>query len=354
MNSFTAVFRYATAAVTLGAVTQACSNVGSLEGTAPPTPATLRMYATSRRVPAEGLPLLAERPVPAPGAISKPQSKMPAEAKSGTLLYVSDDGTDYVDIFRWPDGKPITTLAGFKFPQGLCADQKGDVWITDNTTSRIIEYAHGGRLPIKTLVEAAGALPASCSVDSSTGDLAVTNTCAASLSYFGSCTAGHGNLVIYRRARGEPKILASPYIKVPYFCSYDDHGNLFLDGSTYTKSVGLNELRKGAKGLENVQLDQRIGFPGGVQSKKTYLAVGDQSVNTVYQFHIAHGKATRIRATTLDAEDVVGFFIEGKTLIGPDYGAGWTAIWDYPQGSSPIKMLPFESAPVSAVISRSP
>jgi len=69
------------------------------------------------------------------------------------LLYVSDDYNDDVYVFALPAGGLVGTLTGFKTPQSPCADEAGDVFIPDDGASDIVEYAHGGSKPIKTLAD---------------------------------------------------------------------------------------------------------------------------------------------------------------------------------------------------------
>ena len=72
-------------------------------------------------------------------------------AAAGPLLYVSDIGAEDVDVFSYPGGKQVGKLTGFSEPAGLCTDRKGDVFVVDSGSDRILEYAHGGTSPIATL-----------------------------------------------------------------------------------------------------------------------------------------------------------------------------------------------------------
>ena len=69
-------------------------------------------------------------------------------------------------------------LSDSNSPYGECVDKAGDVFVADfggNTgTPAILEYAHGGTKPIATLSDP-GYYPESCSIDPTTGNLAVTN-----------------------------------------------------------------------------------------------------------------------------------------------------------------------------------
>ena len=71
--------------------------------------------------------------------------------------------------------------------------------------------------PIKTLLDPDG-IPLACSVDPTTGNLAVVNA-------FSSNSPGV--LLIYRAASGSPTTYSDPHLEF-YNAGYDSKGNLFL------------------------------------------------------------------------------------------------------------------------------
>ncbi len=100
------------------------------------------------------------------------------EAKGDHLLYVSGPGTGKAYVYSYPGAKLVGTLTGFVASLGVCTDKAGDVWIADDTggglrPGTMIEYAHGGTTPIATLND--GDPPLNCSVDATTGNLAVAS-----------------------------------------------------------------------------------------------------------------------------------------------------------------------------------
>jgi hypothetical protein len=140
-------------------------------------------------------------PIGAPGAM--PQSRAVAthadrgkswmlpEAKKSDLLYVTNG--DYgVLVYAYPRVRLVGTLSGFEGLDGLCADKAGDIFIPSAGLAEIFEYAHGGTSPIATLSDQDGEAHA-CSVDPTTGNLAVTNIDSLSGS-------GGGNIAIYAHA----------------------------------------------------------------------------------------------------------------------------------------------------------
>ena len=121
-------------------------------------------------------------PIGAPGAMppsstiathaERGGSWMRPEAKSSDLLYVSDQKANKVYMYAYPPGPLIGTLTGFSQPGSPCVDAKSDVFVPDGLNARIVEFAHGGSKPISVLSDS-GEVPAGCSVDLTTGDLAV-------------------------------------------------------------------------------------------------------------------------------------------------------------------------------------
>jgi hypothetical protein len=277
------------------------------------------------------------------------RSWMSPGAATGDLLYISNFNTNTVLAYSYPQAKLVGRLTGFKGPEGLCADKRGDVWVVNHTGADVVEYKHGGTKPIATLHDH-GATPISCSVDPSTGDLAVTDW-------------GAGNVSIYADAKGNPKLYAIPSTEWSYFCGYDDKGNLFVDGWTgATLGFIFAELPKGKKSFTIIPLTGGIIYwPGNVQWDGTHVAVGDEEYqhsgsgyyeSAIYQTTGAGGKIVHKTVLT-GSGDIVGFSIEGKTVIGPDYqweGANTVLFWNYPAGGKPVKSLkkglggPFGSA----------
>ena len=110
-------------------------------------------------------------------------------------MYVSNDnGT--VTVYSYPQGKMVGTLLGFDVPMGECVDAKGDVFITVYDLDKIYEYAHGGTKAIAKLDDP-GSEPNSCSVDATTGNLAVDN----------DLPEDNSSVYIYPHAKGTPKKL---------------------------------------------------------------------------------------------------------------------------------------------------
>jgi DNA-binding beta-propeller fold protein YncE len=273
-------------------------------------------------------------------------SWMAPDAKGKDLLYVSDQGTNDVYVYSYPKGKLTGTLTGFNVPDGECVDQTGDVFITNYSASNIVEYAHGGTSPIATLSDK-GYHPSGCSVDPTTGNLAVTN--------FETTHSLRGDVAIYQGAKGSPKLhYTDPRIYSMYFCGYDNAGNLFVDGTTAGSAFAFAELPSGGRSFRNITLKQTIsGGPGGVQWDGSHVAVLVQGTNVIYQFTINGKKGTEVGSTSLGgASYVIQFWKEGSDVIGPDFGNADVGIWKYPAGGAATKIITGLDQPEGATVSQ--
>jgi hypothetical protein len=106
-------------------------------------------------------------------------------------------------------------------PNGMCVDKANDVFVPGFNGGDVVEYAHGLRNPKAKLVQA-GVHSMSCSIDPSTGNLAVTT--------FEGNGGTAGNVAIYAQAQGAPTTYSDPAILQYFFRGYDANGNLFVDG----------------------------------------------------------------------------------------------------------------------------
>jgi hypothetical protein len=98
------------------------------------------------------------------------KSWMKPEASGDDLVYATGacNGTC---VLSYPENQLVGTLpVGNGLNSGACADPASDVFITD--TSSVYEYAHGASSPVATL-SLPGSQAAGCSIDPSTGNLAV-------------------------------------------------------------------------------------------------------------------------------------------------------------------------------------
>jgi DNA-binding beta-propeller fold protein YncE len=281
------------------------------------------------------------------------RSWMAPDAKKQDLLYVSDGGTNDVYVFSYPKGKPLGTLTGFEGPEGECVDKAGDVFIINSNSSEILEYAHAGTSPIATLSDP-GYYPTGCSIDPTTGNLAVTN---------GETTGSRaGSLAIYADAQGNPSITQIGDFYYYFFCGYDNEGNLFIDGLNSDFQFQFAELPKGSYNFRHISLSQSFEYAGGVQWDGKYVAVGDSDAGVIYQVDVTPSSATIVGSTTLEGSSpIYTFWITGhggkknpqgtKVVGARSAGSGNVMIWKYPAGGSATKTITGFTQPFGTTVS---
>jgi hypothetical protein len=276
-------------------------------------------------------------------------------AKSNVLLYVSNFYGSDVTVYSYPKGGLVGTLTGFGSPTGVCSDSQGNVFITDYADADIVEFAHGGTTPIATLSDS-GLRPEGCSVDPTTGNLAVSN-----LETNGFL---HGDLAIYPNASGTPEMYTNPNFFYYFFCAYDNAGNLYVDGLG-PQSVNVSQVAKLAAGgskLKSVTFDASILDAEGISWDGKYLAIGVQmSGETIDRYRISGTTGTLIGSAAVDgSEDLLEFWIgsvgrdERTILIGPNFDGNDITYYQYPDLGNPFKTIRHHRlhAPYGLTISR--
>ena len=262
-----------------------------------------------------------------------PDGSAAARAK-GALLYVTG-GCGGTCVLSYPKGKVVGSLpiSG----AGLCSDKHGNVFLATATTSGnavVYEYAHGATTPKATL-DLPGLLAEGCSVDPTSGNLAVTYLCS---------DCNYGPVAIFQNAQGSPMSYEQAGVFLSY-CGYDAKGNLFADGSGGSTGFALLELPAGGNVLMPISMKQSISIAGQVQWDGTYLAIEDLSHPTIYQFDVKGSTATRKGATPLTGAGNAGgqSWIDGSTVIVPfsPSGSAPTAVgfWKYPTGGPATKTI---------------
>ncbi|MGC2633631.1 MAG: hypothetical protein WA215_05395 [Candidatus Cybelea sp.] len=303
-------------------------------------------------------------PIGAPGAMaqthaivarfdrakSQPVRAAAKDAWSGVLLYVATGGDVYV--LSYPSGKAVGRLGVQGY--SLCSDNHGNVFVVD-ADQAVAEYSHRGKL-VQTLP--IYDVPVSCSVDPTTGNLAVP-------------TVDYDCVYIFPGARPPAQSVCDNAFEVPDMSAYDSHGNLFLDGAApgphFSTVPNFAELPKGATAFRNYSLGNRLryGYYDSVNWDGTYITLSNPDTHSIYRMHIAH------RATIVGATHVRGWvggfccgdggqqtWLKDGMFIAQWHSGPPLAIWSYPDGGKLIKVLPpFASAGTSVdgvVLSHAP
>lgn len=276
---------------------------------------------------------------------SQAQGHKMSGSYNGDLLYVADEsGNVSLSIFTYPEGQPYATISGLSSAWGTCSDTSGNVYVTLSTL--VYEFAHGSTTPTRTIQVPTPAFPTSCSVDPTTGNLAVVN-------YAGPF------IDIWQDAQGTPTPYNPPF--QPWTIAYDNRGNLWLDGNDSNETLLLAELPKGASQFETITLDKPTHWAGSIQWDGKYVAVLTNDENKrigrrqlIYRLKITGQKATVVSVIPLRRMEPGGFFwIEGSTLIGT-VKHGEIGFWRYPQGRGMYKEITGLQAPWGITISVPP
>lgn len=265
-------------------------------------------------------------------------SWMRPEAKKANLLYVADLDKNAILVFRYPSGEHVGTLKGLKRPHGECVDANGNVWVTNNLAQNIVEYAHGGTVPIATLSDPGGS-PVGCAVDPTTGNLAVMNF---------SLGSGAGTVVVYAGAKGATQQLPAPATSsaaIPYRAAYDAKGNLWLEGmNVYANYVAFSEYVANKRQWRSITLKHPVVLPGGIQWLGNELVVGDQGPidgpSSAYEFSVRGTVGKLIRVTPLkNSCNMLEFVVIGKTLVAANTCVKSVRYFAFPAGGSSTKIV---------------
>jgi hypothetical protein len=268
-----------------------------------------------------------------------------SDAATSPLLYVSDWNTNAVFVYNYKSGAAAGRLTGFQTPYGQCVDSKGHVWIAEFGGHDVVEYAHGGKAPLRRLRTTG--FPIGCSVDPATGDLAVANF---------YTKKGPGNIQVWQHAQGKPATYTPSRLFYLWPPAYDDKGNIFVEGQIYHGAYGLAKLPKGGKSLEAVSLNgATIHYAGAVLWDGTHVGLTDQdSDNTtvIFRTSIIGLRAKIVGRTHLtdtcnkkNVDVVQPFLVKSRNgsndvVIGGNlWCAGRFDTWAYPAGGNPESSL---------------
>jgi hypothetical protein len=180
-----------------------------------------------------------------------------------------------------------------------------------------------------------------CAVDPTTGNLAVAN--------FFDYRGPSGNIAIYPKASGSPKQYVDSKIFYYPFCTYDAHGDLFIDGQDINfGGPYYAELLKGASTFTDITIPKAAqGYPLLWDGK--YFAIettGAKFRATIYRISISGSTGTIVGTTALTnwkVHHTVQFWAQGNTLIQPSDKRVHPAPKGLESGAIPRAAIPSES-----------
>jgi hypothetical protein len=229
--------------------------------------------------------------------------------------YISNFDSGQVLVFEFPSGKSLGAISTGTEPQGECTKGRATWWVAASGSGEVEEFKVGGTTPIKALSVTAGE-PVYCSVDGTTGDLAVTSLALA------------GDIVIFKDASGSGKEIADGLTETGAE-AYDDKGDLFVIGAIGSASA-LVELPAGSSTFERITLPNAIQA-SFVQWDGRYLAVSTSS--EIYRYSVSGSMATL--EGTVDLACGL-FWTEKDKIVCPGIGNNDAQVYAYPAGGSPL------------------
>ena len=110
-------------------------------------------------------------------------------------------------LWSYPNGRFLRHIGGVPGGPAMCSDKSGNVWAAAGQT--VVEYDHNGNV-VGSVEDHVGLGAVGCSVDPTTGNLAVTNE-------------DSGTILVFPQGTGSGTAYSSP-LTWSYFCGYDDQG----------------------------------------------------------------------------------------------------------------------------------
>jgi hypothetical protein len=277
-------------------------------------------------------------------ALALRQSWMDASAAGHDLLYVTNvDGV--VNVYRYWQHTLVGVLTSFDEPEGECVDGAGNVYIADSGAEKLFEYAHGGKVPIRT-IDTSPYAAYGCAVSPRNGNLAIAN-------YWND---QRGNIEILRRGKGKPVIYTDPYLVGFRSLAYDGKGNLLAtDGNGYTSSFYGSDFDylpyNGIKLIEmefcaNSTCGGWWSYVQGIQWDGKYWVF--DSYSDLYRWTIADDKSQYVGEITLDnayENDIGPFWLYRASSKAPVTqvvasstfeSRGAVFYWHYPAGGDSV------------------
>ena len=259
------------------------------------------------------------------------------EAKGDDLLYASQ-GTEVL-VFSYPALQLVGRLTGFSNPDGICVDAASNVWIVDSWPGKLVQYAHGGKAPLRSIDWKGGGLPYSCAIDPATQNLAVT---------------GDNFLAVFPNEQSPPTTytLSSSEWDGLKGGTYDNAGNFFAVGFYAVQNQWrseLAELPSGGNNVEAVLFDQDVGLSAAQWNGQNLIVGGDaqrgQPID-LYQVSISGSQATLTSTAVLKrASSRYGqsgqFALLGNRVVEGMSNRKNLGLWRYPQGGAPLKDLKY-------------
>jgi hypothetical protein len=358
--AFKPLARYALGAVSAGALLAGC-NGGSSQSFAGAVPTTPQQASHEPRFDAQMFARTNRAHEVPQRHLNHAKSWMLPDAGKQWLLYVSDGTTGTVDVYNYraQAGKLYGQITGFSAPYGQCIDRSGNVYIVDLGSAKIYEFAHGATTPIATATDDYG-FPIGCSVDPTTGNIAVSD-------FYGPNYEPGGIDIFSGGLSGSQTNYADPNLSQAWPGGYDPKGNLYVEGTNTAFATTFVELPAGS-GSFKLLSGLSIGFSAGVQWDGSYIAATDQGylgghTSAINRVTVSGSAVTVVRTTVFtdkcfkktDDMDMSQPFIGGTMRSKNAVIAGnldclhRLNVFDYTNGGKPKRIFPASISPGTAI-----
>ena len=288
------------------------------------------------------------------GAASAPGFAAPADADASwvlpeagheALIYVSLVGNGGVGIFSFT-GQQVGRLKGPRpgfngLEAGLCSDRSGNVFVTDPSTTEIVEYAHGGTKPIEVLSDPNS--PVGCSVDPQTGNLAAVSP---------GGWQRPGTIDIFKNSSGTPTVYSMPNSAHSYHCAYDDKSDLFITGEERLAGplqFVYAELPAGRQTIQIVPLHVTIRNATELQWDGKFITISDG----LHRLYRTVGDKV-VGVTAIGSAWVGDFWIRDNQLVNASGIPYYLGLWKYPAGGPSIERYSLAYEPLGLTVSAVP
>jgi hypothetical protein len=258
----------------------------------------------------------------APALGSQPATRAKPGPNHSNLLYVSSATSYYVAMYNFKNGD-VGSLYGvipIAAAGGMCTNKAGNVWITSGNGT-VVEFAHGSATPIRVLSGGPG-VPYACAVDPSSGNLAV--------SFDRPNTAGGtiGSVQIFGKGNKNKTIGGFAHA---WFLTYDNKGNLFMDGSTCANGScssggppGIFELAKRGQSFQQLAVQgATLTQPTGIVWVNPTLLLADSENGShepvAYKVVVRASNATVVGTLPFSSAVAVGgLTVRAGLIVVPD------------------------------------
>ena len=238
-------------------------------------------------------------------------------------------------MYTYPGAQFIKTVEGVA-GNGYCnGNHSHEAWVISGGEA-VYRIDPGGSIGV--VIEDLYQPTWGCAVDSKAKTLAVTSR--------------SGQVAVFSNECCYP-IAYTTGLAAAYYCTYDNDGDLFVDGTAEGSSGAIAELPAGGKTFQLIQLNKPIDGFWAIQWDGKYLAVeatqGDGKI-TIYRFVVEGSTGTVIGTTRLHTSYNLSssprseFWIRGHRILEGTNNQGtfyqsYLQFWKYPAGGSPIRTV---------------